>query len=53
MMTFQIGNPGYIGVMNCLGQGGLRSLNALVYNFISGLMSDYVICKYVTEYGQT
>ena len=30
MLTLQIGNPGNMGVLSCLGQGGLHSLSALV-----------------------
>ena len=30
MLTLQIVNPGNMGVMSCLGQGGLCSLSALV-----------------------
>ena len=31
MLTLQIGNLGNMGLMNCLVQGGLYSLSALVY----------------------
>ena len=39
MLTLQIGNPGNMGVMSCLG-GGLRSLSVLVDIYIQVLQED-------------
>ena len=30
LLTIQIGNPGSVGLMTSLGQGGVRSLSAVV-----------------------
>ena len=38
MLTPNIGNPGNMEVINCLGKDGLRSLSALVQNVM--------VCKY-------
>ena len=43
MLTVQIGNLSNMGVMSCLVQGGLRSLNALVCHWFCSYIAKKMI----------